>query len=43
MAAGMSQQEILADFPDLTEANICACLAFAADTERRFEIVSSPL
>jgi uncharacterized protein (DUF433 family) len=40
MAAGMSQQEILADFPDLTETDIRACLAFAADTERRFEIVS---
>ena len=32
MAAGMSQQEILADFPDLTEDDIRACLAFAADT-----------
>ena len=35
MAAGMSQQEILADFPDLTEDDIRACLAFAADRERR--------
>ena len=40
LAAGMSQQEILSDFPDLTESDILACLAFAADTERRFEIVS---
>jgi uncharacterized protein (DUF433 family) len=40
MAAGMSQQEILADFPDLTEDDIRACLAFAADSERRLEIVS---
>jgi len=40
MAAGTSQAEILADFPDLTEADIRACLAFAADTKRRFEIVS---
>jgi uncharacterized protein (DUF433 family) len=38
MASGMSQQEILADFPDLTETDIRACLAFAADSERRFEI-----
>ena len=30
MAAGMSQQEILADFPSLTETDIRACLAFAA-------------
>jgi uncharacterized protein (DUF433 family) len=40
MAAGMSQEEILADFPDLTETDIRACLAFAADAEHRFEIVS---
>jgi uncharacterized protein (DUF433 family) len=32
MAGGMSQEEILADFPDLTETDIRACLAFAADT-----------
>lgn len=41
MAAGMTQAEILADFPDLTEGDIRACLAFAADGERRFEIVTS--
>ena len=41
IAAGMSQEEILADFPDLTETDIRACLAFAADSERRFEIVTS--
>jgi uncharacterized protein (DUF433 family) len=40
MASGMSQEEILADFPDLTETDIRACLAFAADAERRFEILS---
>lgn len=38
MASGMSQEEILADFPDLTETDIRACLAFAADSERRFEL-----
>ena len=31
MAAGMSHEEILADFPDLTETDIRACLAFAAE------------
>ena len=41
MAAGMSHEEILADFPDLTENDIRACLAFAADSDRRFEIVTS--
>jgi uncharacterized protein (DUF433 family) len=39
MAAGMTQEEILADFPDLTETDIRACLAYAADAERRLEIV----
>jgi uncharacterized protein (DUF433 family) len=39
LAAGMNPEEILADFPDLTDEDIRACLAFAADTERRFEIV----
>jgi uncharacterized protein (DUF433 family) len=31
MAAGISQQEILDDYPYLTEAHLRACLAFAAD------------
>lgn len=39
MAAGISEKEILSDFPDLTETDIRACLAFAADSERRFEIL----
>ena len=43
MAAGMSHEEILADFPDLTETDIRACLAFAADSDRRFEIVLLPV
>ena len=29
LAAGMSHQEILADFPELTEADIIACLSYA--------------
>jgi uncharacterized protein (DUF433 family) len=39
LAGGMTQQEILSDFPDLTESDIRACLAFAADRERKLEIV----
>jgi uncharacterized protein (DUF433 family) len=35
LASGMSEVEILADFPDLTSDDIRACLAFAADRERR--------
>ena len=39
LAAGMTKEEILADFPDLTETDIRACLAYAADAERRLAIV----
>jgi uncharacterized protein (DUF433 family) len=35
LAAGVSHQEILADYPELTEEDIRACLAYAADRERR--------
>lgn len=33
-AAGMSEAEILADFPSLTRDDIRACFAFAAERER---------
>jgi uncharacterized protein (DUF433 family) len=35
LAAGMSEAEIQADYPELTENDIRACLAYAADRERR--------
>jgi uncharacterized protein (DUF433 family) len=35
LAAGMSHEQILADYPELTEDDIRACLAYAADRERR--------
>ncbi len=35
LAAGMSHKDILADYPELTEEDIRACLAYAADRERR--------
>lgn len=35
LAAGMSHEQILDDYPELTEQDIRACLAFAADRERR--------
>ena len=35
LAAGMSHAEILADYPELTENDIRACLAYAAERERR--------
>lgn len=35
LASGMTETEILKDFPDLTAADIRACLQFAADRERK--------
>ncbi|MEI6394009.1 MAG: DUF433 domain-containing protein [Verrucomicrobiota bacterium] len=35
LAAGMTHQAIIADYPELTEDDILACLAYAADRERR--------
>jgi uncharacterized protein (DUF433 family) len=35
LAGGMSENDILADFPDLTGEDIKACIAFAADRERK--------
>jgi uncharacterized protein (DUF433 family) len=35
LATGMTHQEITDDFPELTESDILACLAYAADRERR--------
>lgn len=35
LAAGMTHQEILEDFPYLTEDDILACLSYAADRERQ--------
>ena len=34
---GMSEDQILTDFPDLAREDIRACLAFAAARERRIE------
>ena len=35
LAGGMTEEQILGDFPDLTKESIRACLAFAAARERR--------
>jgi uncharacterized protein (DUF433 family) len=35
LAAGMTHEQLLADFPYLTEDDILACLSFAAERERR--------
>jgi uncharacterized protein (DUF433 family) len=36
LASGMTEEQILSDFPDLTREDIRACLAFAAERERKF-------
>ena len=41
LAGGMSEAEVLEDFPELTHEDILACLAFAADSGRRTVIVES--
>ncbi len=41
MASGMTPEDIVRDFPDLTLEDIRACLAFAADRERR--LVGAPV
>jgi len=38
LAAGMSVEEVLDDFPELTREDILACLAYAADTEKKIKI-----
>ena len=41
LAAGMSEDEVLRDFPYLTRDDIRACLAFAADRERRIAVAAA--
>jgi uncharacterized protein (DUF433 family) len=35
LASGMTEAQVTADFPDLAHEDILACLAFAAERERR--------
>lgn len=37
LSKGMSHQKIIEDFPELTEQDILACLAFAADREHKVQ------
>ena len=41
LASGMSHADVLREFPYLTEEDIRACLAYAADRERKLEISSA--
>ena len=40
LASGMSEAEILDDYPELTRDDIRACLAFAADREHRLSTIA---
>jgi uncharacterized protein (DUF433 family) len=37
LAAGMTYNEVISDFPELTMDDIKACLAFAADREHKLQ------
>src|SRR5712664_3905344 len=41
LASGMTQEEVLQDFPYLTEEDILACLSYAADREKRLMVVEA--
>jgi uncharacterized protein (DUF433 family) len=41
LASGMTHADVLREFPYLTEEDIRACLAYAADRERRAEIFNA--
>ena len=40
LAEGMSANDIISDFPELNEAQIKACLSYAADKEHKLRVVS---
>jgi len=41
LASGMTHEQVLQEFPYLSEEDIRACLAFAADRERKVELLSA--
>jgi uncharacterized protein (DUF433 family) len=41
LAAGMSHDDIIEDFPELTKNDILACLAYAADAEKKYIIAAA--
>lgn len=38
LASGMSEEEILSDYPELSSEDIKACLAYAADREHKIRV-----
>ena len=41
LASGMTYQEVLEDFPYLTQEDIFACLAYAADREQQTLLIQA--
>ncbi len=41
LASGMTYEEVLEDFPYLTQEDILACLSYAADRERQTLMIQS--
>lgn len=41
LASGMTQEEVLEDFPYLTREDILACLSYAADREQKILTVAA--
>jgi len=39
LASGMSADEVIDDFPELTKEDILACLSYAADTEKHTRLL----
>jgi len=39
LASGMSNEEIILDYPTIKKEHILACLAYSADKERKVKIV----
>lgn len=40
LASGMTIEDIISDFPQLTKEQILACLAYSADRERRVKVIA---
>jgi len=38
LASGMSYSQIISDFPEITQEDIQACLAYAADREHKIRV-----
>jgi len=39
LSLGMTYEDIIADFPEITRQDILACLAFAAKREQNFQYI----